>query len=235
MRTGMPDASRQAMLDSRTPVATLVLEHSECAAVFARHRIDYCCKGGSPLADACADRGLDLDVVVAELETAIARRRPAEVSADPRTLSTREVITKLIAPHHQYLHRTMPFLTTLAAKVARVHGDREPSLREVVRQFDVLVNTLRAHLAEEETVLFPALMRGHEQDVAPMLLDMRREHEQVGAMLADLRHAAVNYQPPPWACNSYRTLMNELVALEADVFEHVHLENHVLLPRYVTT
>src|SRR5690349_4251077 len=105
------------MLDPQTPVATLVLDHSECAAVFARHRIDYCCKGQMPLADACRDRGLDVGTVVADLETAIARRQPSSNSVDPRTLTTREVIVKLIAPHHQYLHRSMPFILGLAKKV----------------------------------------------------------------------------------------------------------------------
>jgi regulator of cell morphogenesis and NO signaling len=221
------------MLDPNSPVATIVLDHSECAAVFAHHRIDYGCKGTRALATACQDLGLDVGAIIGELETAIARRRPAAGPTDPRTLSTREVITKLIAPHHQYLHRSMPHLQTLAGKVARVHGDREPSLREVARLFDALVETLRAHLADEETALFPALIAGRDEDAAPMLLDMRREHEQVGVMLADLRQAARDYQPPEWACNSYRTLMSELAALEADVLEHVHIENHVLLPRYV--
>lgn len=220
------------MLDPTIAVATIVLDHSECAAVFARHRIDYCCKGQKPLADACRDLGLDVGAVIGELETAIARRLP-KAGIDPRTLSTRDVIVRLIAPHHQYLHRSLPYLQTLAAKVARVHGDHEPALREVARLFDELAETLRVHMAEEESVLFPALIDGQDRAAAPMLLDMRREHEEVGVMLGDLRQAASSFEPPAWACNSYRTLMSELAALEADVLEHVHIENHVLLPRYV--
>lgn len=219
------------MLDPKTPVATLVLDHSECAPVLARHRIDYCCKGQRPLTEACTALGLDLASVVGELETAIARRSTPAV--DPRKLSTRELIAKAIAPHHRYLHRTMPFLVSLSAKVARVHGEREPSLREVARVVDQLVTTLDRHLADEERVLFPALIEGRDAEARPLLADMRREHEEVGAMLAELRQAAADYQPPPWACNSYRTLMAELAVLEADTLEHVHLENHALMPRFL--
>lgn len=222
------------MLDPAVPVASLVLDHSECAPVLARHRIDYCCKGQRPLTDACRDLGLDLGGVVAELETAIARRaRIATPSEDPRALSTRALIVKVIAPHHQYLHRTMPFLQTLAAKVARVHGDREASLRDVAGIVETLVETLRAHLAEEETVLFPALIEGRTSEVEGMLRAMRQEHEHVGEMLWQLRAAAAEYVAPDWACNSYRTLMKELAVLESDTLEHVHVENHVLLPRYL--
>ena len=220
------------MLDLHTPVATLVLDHSECAAVFARHRIDYCCKGKQPLAEACAKLGLDVKTVAEELETAIARRSNGE-RPDPRSLSTRDVIVKLIAPHHQYLHRTMPFVLQLAAKVARVHGDRDPSLREVARLVDNLFATLNAHLAEEEAELFPALMQGRIAEAKPMLLAMRSEHDQVGEMLSELRAAAADYVPPDWACTSYRTLMAELDHLEADTLAHVHVENHVVLPRFV--
>ncbi len=219
------------MLDPNIPVATLVLDHSECARVLARYRIDYCCAGQRPLAEACSVLGLDLETVVDELETAIAGRTAAPV--DPRKLTTRELIANAIAPHHQYLHRTLPFLRTLAAKVARVHGEREPSLREVARVVDDLAAMLAVHLAEEERELFPALIEGRKDDAHALLGDLRREHEQVGTMLAELRQAAADYEPPPWACNSYRTLMSELAALEADTLEHVHLENHALLPRFM--
>lgn len=219
------------MIDPSIHVATLVLDHSECAPVFARHRIDYCCKGKRPLAQVCAEQGLNVAAVVGELETAIARReRPA---VDPRSLSTRDVIIKVIAPHHQYLHRTMPFLQTLAAKVARVHGDHEPSLREVAQIVNTLVDTLTKHLDEEERELFPALLGDRPADVKDQLLAMRAEHEQVGAMLESLRRAAADYVPPDWACNSYRTLMRELDVMEADTLAHVHAENHVLLPRFI--
>lgn len=221
------------MLDPRTPLATLVLDHSECAAVFARHRIDCCADGQRPLVDACRDAGVDAVRILAELETAIARRAPKTVDANPSTLGTRDVIVRLIAPHHQYLHRTLPFLQALATKVAGTHGGREPALFEVARQVGDLVELLRAHLAEEEHVLFPALIAGHREDAAPMLDEMRTEHEQMDQMFAALRLAAADYRPPPWACTSYRALMSELAALEADTAVHLAVENDVLMPRFV--
>lgn len=221
------------MFDVQREIATIVLDHSECAAVFARRGIDYCCKGNRRLVDACADLGVEVESVVEELELAIQRRVGDAI--DPRTLTTRELIVKVIAKHHQYLHRTMPFLGPLAAKVARVHGDREASLRQVAAWVDTLAMTLEAHLQEEERVLFPALLakRTRPVDVISMLKDMRSEHDAVGEMLASLRLAAANYVVPEWACASYRTLMKELAELEADTLRHVHVENHVLLPRFI--
>lgn len=47
-----------------------------------------------------------------------------------------------------------------------------------------------------------------------------------------MRDAAEDYLIPDWACTSYRTLFAELERLEGDVLRHVHLENHVLMPRF---
>ena len=45
--------------------------------------------------------------------------------------------------------------------------------------------------------------------------------------------ASDDFTLPEWACNSYRTLFAELKQVESDVFTHVHIENHVLRPRFV--
>lgn len=223
------------MLSMETPVAQLVLDHSECASIFDRYRIDYCCKGRRSLRVACEERGVDPARVLEDCELAMRRRQPSEI--DPRTLSTKDLITKVISKHHQYLHRTLPFLQGLAEKVARVHGDRQPSLRDLQRVLDTLATVLSAHLHDEEQNLFPELVaqeRPGERAVV-LLTSMREEHEEVGMMLSVLRSIANDYAPPDWACNSYRTLLSELVHLEADTLRHVHVENHVLLPRFVAS
>lgn len=225
--------STHGMLSLDTPVAELVLDHSELAAVFDRHRIDYCCKGNRSLRTACEERGIDPARVVDDCALAMRRREPP--ADDPRGLSTADLITKVIAHHHRYLHRTLPFLLQLANKVARVHGDRQPSLRVLADNVEELVTVLEAHLDDEERNLFPALLDSPQATASTVaaLAAMRGEHEEVGAMLEVLRRIADDYAPPEWACNSYRTLLAELAHLEADTLRHVHLENHVLLPRFV--
>ena len=230
---GTTGACLQCMsFDPQTPVAAIVLDHSECAAVFARHHIDYCCKGKRPLAEVCGDHGLSLPTILDELDLAVRRRSPLTV--EPKDVSTRELITSVIARHHRYLHRALPVLGELAAKVARVHGSREPSLAEVSRLVTEIVVTFQAHLKDEEEVLFPALLAEQPGDVAAQLAAMRSEHDQVGALLEAVRRAAADFVAPEWACNSYRTLMKELAELESDTLRHVHIENHVLLPRFAS-
>jgi len=61
---------------------------------------------------------------------------------------------------------------------------------------------------------------------------MLEEHLAVGDLLAELRGLTDGFTTPEWGCNTYRVLMSELDALEADILRHVHLENHVLAPRF---
>lgn len=221
------------MLNEQTPVAQIVLDHSECAGVLQRHRIDYCCKGELPLKEACQQRGIDPRALLAELESAVFARGTSEVK-DARQVPTPELIAQIVRRHHRYLREALPFLVPLAKKVARVHGAHNANLLDVRDFVEELSELMLPHIDHEEAVLFPALVSetGVEDVVAKELATMKADHHEVAAVLEKLRNAAHEYSVPEWACTSYTTLFRELVALEADIFEHVHLENHVLMPRF---
>ena len=222
------------MLDLETTVARAVLDHSECAPVFQRHRIDYCCQGQRSIASACADRGVDAGAVLAELERAIAERR-GDAGPDAANLSTDALIDHVVGTHHVYLRRALPFVGALAAKVARVHGDRDPRLVLLGAAVRDLVDGLLPHLDDEEASLFPALRAGRPGDpaIVRQLAAMEEEHLAVGGQLGAIRGITGDFALPAWACTSYRTLFAELEQLEADTLRHVHLENHGLAPRFV--
>lgn len=220
-------------IDRQSSIAEIVLLHSECATVFSAHRLDFCCRGERTLTAACAEKGLDVDLVASDLERAIAARRDRD-EPDPRAMSTPELVSFIVSRHHAYLYGALRFLEPLAAKVARVHGDHNPKLLDVRDAFRDLAESLEPHLRDEEGVLFPALTAPERDDrlVARELESMQEEHLQVGELLARLRLFADDFNAPEWACASYRTLMRELAALELDTLRHVHLETHVLKPRF---
>lgn len=215
-------------IDATRPVAELVTAHPETAVVLQRHRIDFCCRGARPLREWCEDRGIDLAVISRELDEAIAARTPG--TDDPSALSTPALIERIVDRHHKYLRDALPFLVPLAAKVARVHGDKDANLHEVRTLVEDLDAALRPHLDDEEAKLFPPIVRG-EAPPAGELDAMRKEHLEVGAMLERLRDAARDFVVPAGACGSWTTLLRELESLERDVLVHVHLENHILAPR----
>jgi regulator of cell morphogenesis and NO signaling len=62
---------------------------------------------------------------------------------------------------------------------------------------------------------------------------MEAEHDSAGAALARLRALTGGYQAPADACATFQALYEALPALEADLHEHIHLENNILFPRSV--
>jgi regulator of cell morphogenesis and NO signaling len=62
---------------------------------------------------------------------------------------------------------------------------------------------------------------------------MRNEHDGAGNALRSMRQISDGYAAPPDACVSFRTLYQALAAFEADLHQHIHLENNVLFPRAI--
>ncbi len=221
------------MLNLQQSVASTVLDHSECAAVFQQHRIDFCCRGELTIEAAAKEKGVVLEELATELAQAIAQRNSPK-SSDPRELSTPQLVEHIVSKHHEYLRKALPFVTGLAAKVGRVHGDHNPKLRELDVVTGELAGALVPHLDEEEQILFPALVASELDQVLVQrhLGSMHTDHLAVAKLLERIRAATDEFTLPDWACNSYRTLFSELEQLEGDIFTHVHLENHVLMPRF---
>jgi regulator of cell morphogenesis and NO signaling len=220
------------MLDPSRSLADLTLEHSACEAVLHRLRIDYCCKGGQTLIEACAEKELSLGEVVGRLEQAIAEG-PDPMLLDPRDMTTPELVGYLVSRHHAWARRALESIGEKAEAVAQVHGEAEPRMVEVARAALELAIALTEHLDDEEAHLFPELMAGRNTAaVRRRLAGAEEEHVAVGALIERVRLAADDYQPPAWACRTLKALYAELDALEADVQRHVHLEAHVLFPRF---
>jgi regulator of cell morphogenesis and NO signaling len=221
-----------AAVDPATTVAQIVTAFPAAARVFQKYRIDFCCHGDVPLPQACAGRGLDASAVADELARALAADGGSPAS-DVTRLATPELIAYIVDRHHAYLREALPYVLPLAAKVARVHGERNSALEPLHRTVQALEQALLPHLAQEEAELFPALVAGSDPARARRALGaMIEEHAAVGELLGAARDLSAGFSTPEWGCKTYRVLMHELEALEADVLRHVHLENHVLAPRF---
>ena len=102
------------------------------------------------------------------------------------------------------------------------------------------------HMMKEERVLFPYIVRMEESVIQkePVLPPpfgsvqnpvsmMEHEHDSAGEALRAMREASAGYTPPGDACISYQTLYKALADFEADLHQHIHLENNILFPRAI--
>jgi regulator of cell morphogenesis and NO signaling len=211
-------------------VGALAAQYPLATRVFARHHIDYCCGGGRPLAEVCRKSGLDAAQVAGEIEKEIAASPFQPERWDTAPLG--DVIDHILAAYHRPLSEELRRLEMMAAKVFSVHGDKDPErLRELVDVYMGLEDELIHHMAKEEQILFPMIRGGQGALADGPVSVMLHEHDDAGAALQRLRELTDGYQPPAEACTTWRALYHGLAALEADMHQHIHLENNILFPR----
>jgi regulator of cell morphogenesis and NO signaling len=126
----------------------------------------------------------------------------------------------------------------LAAKVATVHGERHPELRQVQELLALLADDLEPHMSKEERVLFPAITRLTEGaaefpfgSINNPIRMMTLEHDRAGDLLARLGAVTNQYTTPTDGCASYCALYDRLALLDHDTRLHLFEENHFLFPQ----
>jgi len=221
-----------------TLVADLATGAPATIRVFQKHRIDFCCGGKIPLAEAAAQHGLDADALLSDLEAATVE--PTE-AGDWQDAPLADLIGHIQRRYHEHLRAELPRLSAMMDKVVSRHGERLPeTLLPLQSTFEALKQELLEHMSKEDMVLFPAIKEAEAHKGAggkpwawidaPVEV-MEAEHDAAGAALATIRDLTHDYTPPQDACPTFRGLYHGLWQLEADMHMHVHLENNILFPR----
>jgi regulator of cell morphogenesis and NO signaling len=232
-------------LTAMKTVGEIAAETPSTTREFEKLGIDYCCGGSRTLGEACASANIPVHEALARLEKSLASTQPGGVQ-DWQNQLLADLIAHITSTHHVFVREESPRIEALAAKVVGVHGKNHPELLQVQAIFAALSEELRVHLMKEEQVLFPHVYRMEESslagEVAPPAMFgtvlnpvrmMMQEHDGAGEALRSLRSVTHEYTLPADACISFRTLYQALQAFEADLHQHIHLENNILFPRAI--
>lgn len=227
-------------------VRELALENPAATRVFEKLGLDYCCGGNKSLEEACRAANLSMDAVIDSLEMADHSTRAMQADHTWQTEPMADLISHIKTTHHKYTREEMARLAPLFDKVCSVHGQNHPELQQVRASFRGLVQELTTHMMKEEMVLFPYIVRMEEAFIQkePVLPSpfgsvqnpvsmMEHEHDSAGNALRAMREASSGYSAPTEACISYQTLYKALADFEADLHQHIHLENNILFPRAI--
>lgn len=221
-----------------TVVGEFVVKHSDMRELLERLGIDYCCGGKHTLREAAEEKGVDLSKLLTELNHAMAKpSTDKKPSKDWSTSSLTELVDHIEARHHAFMKEQMPRLEAILAKVSRAHRASHGEMLEALSQvFAAFKEEIDAHLIKEESILFPAIRRIEASHADGAMLEcpvhqMQYEHDQAGHALKRMRELTGNYALPVDACPTFAALYDGLKAVEADLHEHIHLENNILFPR----
>ncbi len=214
-----------------------------CVVVVEKYGLDFHNEADLSIEEACRKRGLDPRTVLGELEAAAAPRTPVQL--DFGGMSLPALITHIVNRHHEYLKLELPRLRARLDRMASRHGERDGALlTRLHRVYCDLQEDLELHLQKEERILFPTielyaaaaeagqpLPRTPFGTVRNPIGMMEREHDGATRLLEQMRQITRDYVPADYACANFRAVFRSLEELEADLREHIRLENGFLHPR----
>jgi regulator of cell morphogenesis and NO signaling len=219
-------ATAPASFSADQQIGQIAVQLPGATAVFRRLKLDFCCGGQVPLAQACADKGLDTNAVLQEL-SALQRSDVLPEAASPSAL-----IDHILVRYHEVHRAQLPELIRMARRVEAVHRENQHVPAGLADHLEIMQEELLSHMLKEEQVLFPMLKAGTNPFVGQPISMMRAEHVDHGEALDKLNALTNDATPPQGACNTWRALYAGIGQLGDDLINHIHLENNVLFPLF---
>ncbi len=232
------------VITAQSNIGAIVANDYRSASVFKNHGIDYCCNGNRSIADACADKDLDTDVLIAALSNVSS----ADVSGhiDYKSWPLDLLADYIEKTHHRYVSTKIEELLPLLDKIVKVHGTAHPELSEIQSLFVATAGALTQHMKKEEMILFPFIRKMATAAIAQQNITlppfgsiqnpiamMHHEHDDEGERFRKIAALSNNYTPPDDACATYKVTFALLREFEADLHLHIHLENNILFPKSI--
>lgn len=224
-------------LTEETWVADIVKEVPKTGDLFRKLRIDFCCGGNISLREAAASRGLHASELLAQVHE-MAESQAQHKQMQPSSLETKELIAYIQDTFHTRLREELSALTPYVTKLTRVHGERYPHLQRLNELFIWLKQRLLDHIQYEEDHVFPMIQAFLQESTVeganalnPYVSKLQDEHQAVVELLKELRLITNGFEPIQEACGTHRLVLKRLEDLEADIFNHILLENCTLIER----
>lgn len=223
-------------------VGDIVADNFATSEVFSAFGIDFCCGGQKLLSTIVAEKGMDPTELLKQLNNA--QTQPARGNFNFKEWPLELLVDYVIKYHHKKIRDNGPSLLKLCEKVASVHGNHHPELVEVLNLYRGSLNDLLSHLMKEETALFPFIYQVIDDaqqakanacfgSVEMPISVMMHEHDHEGERFRQISALTNHYAIPDDACQSYRSMMNQLQQFEQNLHEHIHIENNIIFPEAI--
>ncbi|GEM_PF-3182948 len=193
------------------------------------------------LAEAAITTGLSWDLFQEVLAERILGRSLAETAEPWKACSLLKLVRHLLFRHHEYTRALLNRLDNLwDAEGNELGHDRVQPLQE---RYHHLAADLEAHLAREETTLFPLILEAEDlqrtgakaaltpKGMAHPIKILRWEHNAKGDELTNLRRMLEELKSTPTGSGAPEGTLAALRELELDLATHAYLEDRILFRR----
>ena len=102
-------------------IGEIVADDFRTAAIFKKHGIDFCCRGGRTIDEACEKKDVTKKELIEELSSLPSGNGDAvDVSSWPLDL----LANYIVKIHHEYVREKTPTLVQFLDKLCKVHGEK---------------------------------------------------------------------------------------------------------------
>ena len=227
-------------LDEKT-IGSFVADDYRTAAVFQRHKIDFCCRGGQTLAHACEKKHVNKEELLEELKNTMAQGE--KEGKDFNNWSLDKLFEYIIKEHHYYINQQIPVLLQFLDKLCKVHGGRHPELFDINEEFTKCAEQLSVQLRKEEQSLFPFTIelekakkenKSIQFEGAENPLEItKHEYKIESDCFKKIAELSDNFTPPADGCTTYRVAFQMLNDFDKDLRKQIHLKNNILFPKAI--
>lgn len=220
-------------------VASIVTRNLQSAAIFNSYGIDFCCRGGRTLEDACIEESVSLGEILDVLWELDTKSNPLPDFGIMRIDMLADYIKR---SHHTYTERKLVFIRNNIDRLIRDHQASHQELAQIQKIFEDLSMDLRIHMKQEEFMIFPYIKTMIKKrsinsklfkTIRDPIIAMKDDHdneEKSFDILSDLTH---NYSIPRRGYYAFKATYAAMKDLEEDLKIHMHLENNILFPKAI--
>jgi regulator of cell morphogenesis and NO signaling len=230
--------------NDETKVKDIALSNPAARQILEDAGLDYCCGGGKSLREACLHADVPAEEMLKRLRENSKYVSPDEANWESAPLG--DLTRHIRERHHRYVREAIARIQPLLDRVEAKHGKNHSEIADIRKLFTEVGREMIMHMQKEEQILFPYIdalekaTSAHSSVEPPFFQTVRnpinammKEHDAAGELVKQIRKASSEYTAPADACTSYKALYQDLRQFEADLHQHVHLENNILFPRAV--
>jgi regulator of cell morphogenesis and NO signaling len=226
-------------------ISDIVKKDYRTADVFKKHQLGFCCSGNILLKSACEAKGIDFEVLSAELRVST---RDLRLSNDlPFNEWKIDFLIDFISNiHHKYLYQVVPPLADTLESFTVGHQDKYPELIPIRELFKKLASILVPHNRHEDEIIFPYIKqidsayRRNEPYGNLFVRTLRKplhiieiEHVQIRELLNELKRATRQFTVPDGVCLNYEVIYKKLEEVYNNLIQHKNLEDNLLFPKAI--
>src|SRR5690625_1990242 len=121
----------ETFTEEHTP-AYIVKEFPKASDIFKTYGINFCCKGDILLKDTFANKDLEGNAILYELNSTYDDwKAKGNQATNWDFKSSTEITDHIVDYYHQYLHDELSSLGEFVTRIYRVHGHDSPHLQEL--------------------------------------------------------------------------------------------------------